>query len=390
MSDEARARRAEDRLRDEIRGRYAELRRSLRRDWRLGLDGQTDRFRAAVQRTLEPPVGDPAIASEAEYLAGSLRARWHFDKPAPDPDGLRSVNADVIALNRYVDRPTGVRLLIGSSDGLIDLDLDASRRVEHRAPGIGTDAPVTRAVAGAGWIGISDRGRQAWTISDRLEGALAPLGTGIPLPSHRSSTLFFWSNLHAVSEVEGTTGNVVAGPYFLPVDRQQENYRVIGVATSGIVIVRHAGPTSTDVWDPEHRRAVRSLPGSAIAVAGDLVAWVENGPAPMTHVTDVSTEHGTDVAAVPLWGDVGAFAPDRQRLALGSARGLVVLHVPSGRVEHVPVAQLENTPTWDPSGRFLFFQGDKVGGWDAARHEAFTPRLPALPAGWILLAALNA
>ncbi|MEY2475440.1 MAG: hypothetical protein QOG87_755 [Actinomycetota bacterium] len=382
-------RRAEDRLREELRDRHAELRRSLRRDWRLRLDSQTDRFRAAVQRTLEPPVGDPAIASEAEYRARSLRERWHLAKPTPDADGLHSIDADVAALRRYVDRATGVRLVIGGPDGFTTLDLDRSNLREHRGPGLGTDAPVTRMVAGDGWLAGSDRGLQGWTIAERLDEPLAALGTGVPFPSDRRDTLHMWAtNLHSVREVDATTGDVVAGPYFLPVDGTLESYRVAGVATSGIVIVRQADPRTTEVWDPEQRRVVRTLPGPAVAVAGDLVAWVENGPALMTHVTDLSD--GTDAAAVPLWGHVGAFSPDRRLLALGSERGLVVVDVASRRVEHVPVTRLENTPTWDPSGRFLFFQAGGIGGWDAERHEQFHLRLPDLPAGGVLLAALAA
>ena len=275
--DAARLRQAEDRLREELAARYAEMRRSLRRDWRLRLDDQTDRFRAAVQRTLEPPVGDPAIASEAEYRARSLRERWRIAKPSPAADGLRSVDADLAALQRYTDRPTGVRLIIGSRDGFADLDLDASTRVDHHG-----------------------------------------------------------------SYPEG--------------------------------------------WDQPP--VARTLPGSPVAAAGDLVAWVESGPAPVTHVTDLSD--GADVATVPLWGTLGSFSPDGRRLALGSERSLVVLDVATGRVDHVPVTQLDHRPTWDPSGRFLFFQAGRIGGWDATRRQPIPLRLPDLPAGWTLLAALEA
>lgn len=274
--DAARLRSAESRLRRELAARYAELRRSLRRDWRLRLDGQTDLFRFAVQRTLEPPVGDPAIASEAEYRARSLRERWRIAKPSPDTDGLHSVDADVAALRRYTDRATGVRLIIGGTDGFADLDLDASTRVGRR------------------------------------------------------------------------------GPYARP----------------------------------DQPQVARTLPGSEIASAGDLVAWVEPGPAPVTHVTDLSD--GTDVATVPLWGTLGAFSPDGRRLALGSERSLVVLEVATGRVDHVPVTQLDHRPTWDPSGRFLFFQAGRTGGWDAARRQPIPLRFPELPTNWILLAALEA
>jgi hypothetical protein len=387
-TDETRMQRAEGRLRDELRSRQAELRRSLRRDWRLQLDGQTDRFRTAVQRTLEAPVGDPAIAAEAEYRARALRARWNLAKPTPDAEGLHSVDSDVEALRRYVDRPTGVRLAIGGLDGFTTLDLDRSTRRDHRGPGLGADAPVTRMVAGEGWLAVSDRGRQGWTLSDRLEEPLAALGTGIPFPSQRPDTLYVWTNLHAVSEVDADTGDVVAGPHVLPVAGSPASYAVAGVASSGVVIVRQAEPKTTDVWDPEQQRVVRSLPGPAVAVAGDLVAWVENGPAVVTHVTDVST--GSDAAPIPWWGDVGAFSPDHRLLALGSPRGLTVVDLQTRRVEHVPVTRLTNTPVWDPTGRFLFFQGDGIGGWDAVRHELFHLRLPNLPAGGVLLAALPA
>ncbi len=84
-NDEDRRRQAEARLSAELRDRYADLRRSLRRDWRLRLDNRTYRFGAAIQRTLEPPVGDPAIASQAEQLARSLRERWISPSPLPIP-----------------------------------------------------------------------------------------------------------------------------------------------------------------------------------------------------------------------------------------------------------------------------------------------------------------
>jgi hypothetical protein len=273
-TDERRIRQAEARLREELEARFAALRRSLRRDWRLSLDGQTDRFRVAVMRTLAPPVGDPVVASEAESRARSLRERWRLPTSPPDTEGLHSVDTELAAMLRFVDRPTGVRLIVGSGDGFIELDLDESIRRDHHGP---------------------------WPGETELQQGLAA-----------------------------------------------------------------------------------SVPGRALAAAGDLLAWVENGPAPVTHVTDV--RDGNDVAVVPLWGDRAAFSPDRRRLALGQSRGLVVVELATARVEHVPITTLETTPVWDRSGRFLFFQSSRIGGWDVRRHEAFTPRLPGLPEGAVLLA----
>jgi hypothetical protein len=276
--DEDRILGAEARLRDELEARHAALRRSLRRDWRLTLDGQTDRFRVAVERTMEAPVGDPAIAADAEARARSLRERWHVPKPTPDAAGLHSIDTELAEMQRYVDRPTGVRLIVGSTDWFTELDLDASVRRDHRG---------------------------AWP---------------------------------------------------------------------------------RDVDPP--RRVVTTVPGRPLAAAGDLVAWVENGPAPVTHVTNVA--EGVDVAVVPLWGDAATFSPDGRSLALGQSRGLVVVELATARVDHVPITSLATTPVWDRSGRFLFFQSSRIGGWDVRRHEAFTPRLPGFPEGSALLAALPA
>lgn len=381
--DRARMRRAEDRLRDELADRYAELRRSLRRDWRLRLDGQTDRFRLAVQRTLEPPVGDPAIASAAEYQARSLRARWDVTKPAPDTGGLHSVDAEVAALQRYVDRPTDVRLIVGTRDGLTELDLDASRRRDRVVPGLVVDAPVTRLVAGPEWVAISDRGQQGWALTDRLDRTIGALGTGVPFATPGHDAVSFWAtNLHTLSSLD-PRGRPLGAPTPLP-----PRTAVVGIGHSGVVLVDTDGPALSRVWAPTAASVVREIPGRAVAVTGDLVAWVEIGPAPMTHVTTVAD--GTDVARVPLWGDVGAFSPDGRRLALGSPRGLIVVDLADGRVDHVPTTSFRGTPVWAPSGRFLFFQGDGFGGWDVTRHEMFRPRIPRLASESVLLAALAA
>jgi hypothetical protein len=381
--DVPRVSRAAARLALETNTRYRDLRRTVQRDWRLRLDGLTGGLRSAIVAALSNP-DDARLRADVEVRLRIGRDRWGGAEPRVSAPHLTSADAEIGRMRHYVDRPTGVTLLTGTGDGFLELDLDHSRRRPVVAPGISADAPVNRMVVRDGWVAFNDAGQQGWIASDRLGPPLVPIGTGFVLPSPRPDAIWFWSNLDSVIELD-RSGAVLAGPYRLTLDATREEFRVVGVAPAGVV-VRRDEKGVTEVLDRSSGRVLRRLPGLAAAAHGNLVAWTDAGETNTTHVTDVGT--GAELAAVNAGYPVtAAFSQDGHQLAL-AGYDVNVVNVTTGRVQLVYDRAGAEQLAWDPSGRWLFFQGAVVTGWDALLHEVFHPRLPPIRGDYVLLAAL--
>jgi hypothetical protein len=332
---------------------------------------------------------EPGPTAGVETLLRAGRRRWGGRAPTVAARRLTSVDAEVERLRHYVDRPTGVRLVVGSTDGFTELDLDRSRRRNVPAPGIREDAPVMTMVGRDGWLAFTDVGRQGWTAGTDLGPPFAPLGTGAVFPGLDHDTVWVLSNLGTVAELD-RSGRVRRGPYRVPA--RPDTYAgsvVTGVAQAGAVIAR-SDRGWTDVFDLVHQRVVRRLPGPAIAVHGNLVAWLDGGEDVNLRMTDLGDGHETLVLPGVGASTEAAFSPDGRFLAVAGSSEVLVAELGTSRVDKAPTRGMPSRLTWDPSARWLFFSSPGITGWDAQLHEVFHPRIPGLPYQPYLLAAVPA
>ncbi|HSS11955.1 MAG TPA: hypothetical protein VLL25_18860, partial [Acidimicrobiales bacterium] len=263
-------------------------------------------------------------------------------------------------------QPTGATLRALSSDGVLQLDVDASEVHQLTNSAVLDGALIPR----LGYLGLITNGDISVQPTD-LRGSARLIGHGAQaFAADRPDALWVINN-DTIGEIDGA-GRQLVPPAPYP-----------GFAASISVAAGVATYTQQDgliVWDPESHRTVCRLgtPGEAIAGSGDLLAWLD--PQAGLHLTDVSAcqtraVERPDPASYPGFiGAAGAFSPDGRTLACyialwtGGERvtlRLALVDVASGRVT-VPRAP-DGTATvepivWTGNSQRLFFTIETTGG----------------------------
>jgi hypothetical protein len=333
-------------LDDEEAARLVALRPGL--DGWLVPDQQLQRLRDAMRRALSLEVDDLRTAAASldrkatlpdspfgvatttqvdtvAHLLADLRVRFGPQRPAAiNPVTLSGAQADLAALHRYLDEPTGTVLV--TTDGsrqLRLLDLDHSRA---STLDMGANTSASEVVARKGYIAVL-----AETPADGLVLATSPTDAGPPrLLAHQATGITaapepdrLWAaTAQGAIEVDGT-GAVLAGPIALPAGAD-----LAGATTAALYTQRLNGQVLvTTVADGVSR--VLADNGEVIATSGSAVAWAAatKSSGLLAATLNLSTDagrtshvlvnaHDTLTTGQAIAIGPGAFSPDGRRLAL--------------------------------------------------------------------------
>lgn len=264
--DQARLTAAAGRLYEAEEARNAELRRQLDDDIRVRFDGGLRRLRAALEPVIRR---DPSFVEleRARQLLAATRARFGLAPARIRPVSLMTAIAgDLQGLSRYFDSPTHTRLVVATSQGVFEIDIDAgrTRRLATRPDELGRapdGAPVTE-VDGQGGFRVrdADTGR---TIARHEGFPIAAHGTLILRTSDRGD-----GNLESAAVIDARSGREVAR---IPIDQA-----IAGAAFSPDgSLLAVAGTASVRILDVDDGE-IREVPRNFDSTVGPIV-WSPNG-----------------------------------------------------------------------------------------------------------------
>ena len=322
--------------------------------------------------------------------------------------------------------------LVYSFDNLrvMNADTGANRTLPLPAPAGGAS---DRAMIRIGDSLLLNRGDRAWLYRADLRGAPVDLGPSLRIiPGPSNHEVWLWWDPCAVAPVQGPgcssaensygqgdiqlvdlSGRRIGRRIALPLGAASGGKPGAGwfptgdVVDGGLVLSNVYGPPNEEVWDPTRSRVIRVFPdGNVLASAGDVVAWMTNGPCVsrcIVHLTNVSTGIARDIplptGAVAI--DQAAFSPDNQTLAIpvgiGGAwpghhpTGLVLVDPATRTARLLPGSEQMPSPnfgafnaTWSNSGWLFYtaYGSTQVLAWHPGAQTALILsriKLPRLP-----------
>jgi hypothetical protein len=396
-------------------------------------DVQLERLRGLMRRTMSHQEADLAAAAadlmrrasvpdspfasatilEMDTVGRQLAAlRLRFGQRsavAAMPVPFTGAAADLAALHRFLDEPTGMTL--ATTDGSAQLrlvNLDSSR---VSSLDMGPDTSASQVVARRGYIAVL-----AQTPGAALVLATSPSGpsAGPPRILARAASAItaapepdrLWAATdQGAVEVDGT-GAVMAGPVTLPTDAI-----LTGATTAALLSERQDGQLLATSLADGASTTLADL-GEVVAAQGSSVAWVaatsitvgtggagsSGGPSSsgpggrLTATLHLSTDGGktshifngspdTRPLVRPIGVGPGAFSPDGRYLALLWLEHLTdlrttyvfgVVDLNDGHVETVagtPEGLIPRAVTWAPDSRRVFF----VRGESATQLWSYQP-----------------
>jgi hypothetical protein len=403
-SDEAHLAHGTAALDDDVAARLQALRGHLDR-W-LVPDGQLERLRIVMRQAMTREVADLRVAAAnlrrkaslpdspfapdtvidiqmVDRQVAALRLRFG-QRPlvALSPTLLSGAAADLAALNRYLDEPTGTTL--ATTDGSAQvrlLDIDGSR---ISTIDMGSDISASQVVARRGYIAVL-----AQTPGASLVLATNPSGSSAGPPkilaraadaiiaAAEPDRLWVATDRGAV-EVDGT-GAVLAGPIALPADAF-----LTGATTASLYSERQNGQLLVTSLAGGPSTVLANL-GEVVAARGSTIAWTTAttiGGGAFAATLHLSTDAGKtshDLGAAPdtrplveaIGVGPGALSPDGRYLALWWLERLAnlrsttvfgVIDLTNGHGETVtgtPDGLIPRAVTWAPDGgRVFFVRGD--------------------------------
>jgi hypothetical protein len=301
----------------------------------------------------------------------------------------------------FVTGATHTVMFIAGTNVVERVDLDANATATYDLSGDGQAVtegiPVGVAVVGDRVV-FQQRGGTA-SLPVSLNGSPAVLGHSVGfLPSRQPGRVWLISVPTAgpVAQEVDLSGQATSSPSALPPDWQP-----LAAVNGGLLLSSNLG---FELWDPVANRVGFRSPSQAsvVAAAGTQVAWQSNGCVNLCglHLTNLTTGVTTVLYPQPpeLTGGLqsGAFSPDGRYLAAtsyGVAGSYLVIIDLQGTQQTVPaVGDGGGTPTWSPSGQWIFVGQASSGGivyaYQRGATSAQTFRLPPLASGSLAVAAV--
>jgi len=293
---------------------------------------------------------------------------------------------------------TGVRLALGSSDGvhLVDLDTGRMRTISPAIPG-----PFDSIVALTGGLVIANGTVAVGCVGTDPHACDVELGNAVNVYAGPEPDLVWAVRATLDERLEvadlGLTGRT--GP---PIIVLRDRTTVAAAVDSGFVLV---SGTTLSLWARGVGERLVGTDARFVAARGSLVAWLGrrcSADGCPLHLTDLRANRDRVIngfAESPDAVSGGQFAPDLHTLAIvldlhtGAQRMLALVDVDSGFVRLVGPLPLVASPdartlAWAPSGQVVFaaLVGERLA---AIRHDGLVElsRVP-LPA-FVALAAVG-
>ena len=301
----------------------------------------------------------------------------------------------------FVTGATHSVLFAASANVVERLDLDANTSRSYDLSGAGQTVVTDGFDTGAAVVGdrvvVQQRGRTV-AVPASLSGPVAVLGPSVGfLPSRQPGRVWLITvpaTGPVVREVD-LSGQVTSAPSALPPD-----FQPVAAVSGGLLLSSTVG---FEVWDPgANRVGFRSAPQAmVVAAAGSQVAWQLSGCFNLCalHLTNLTTGFTTVMYPQPpdVVGNLqpGTFSLDGRFLAstsygqAGASLAIVDLQTQQAQsVSAVGDGGGTATPTWSPSGQWIFVASSNgtVFAYQRGTPTAETLRLPPPASGPVTVA----
>ena len=343
--------------------------------------------------------------------------RHHWKAPSTHPAVSPATTATTTAPRVVTDLPTTTStttfvtgatnsVLFAASANVVErLDLDANASRSYDLSGAGQTVVIDGFDAGAAVVGdrvvVQQHGRTV-AVPASLSGPVVVLGPSVGfLRSHQLGRVWLITvpaTGPVVREVD-LSGQTTSAPSALPPD-----FQPMAAVSGGLLLSSTVG---FEVWDPgANRVGFRSAPQAMVVAAeGNQVAWQLSGCFNLCalHLTNLTT--GLTTVMYPQPPDVvgnlqpGTFSPDGRFLAstsygqTGASLAIVDLQTQQAQsVAAVGDGGGTTTPTWSPSGQWIFVASSNgtVFAYQRGMPTAETLRLPPPASGPVTLTTATA